>query len=75
VALNLFYISYIPEATAIFQMVWNLVQRMLRFFDHIFVQDENSLTWMADISMEHVRIAGDTRFDRVAQIAAEAKEI
>ncbi len=49
-------------------------RRMLRFFDHIFVQDENSLDLMADISMEHVRIAGDTRFDRVAQIAAEAKE-
>jgi 3-deoxy-D-manno-octulosonic-acid transferase len=49
-------------------------RRMLKFFDHIFVQDEHSLDLMMDISMEHVRIAGDTRFDRVVQIAADAKQ-
>ncbi len=49
-------------------------RKMLKFFDHIFVQDENSLDLLMDISMEHVRIAGDTRFDRVVQIAAEAKQ-
>jgi 3-deoxy-D-manno-octulosonic-acid transferase len=46
---------------------------MLKLFDHIFVQDENSLDLMMEISMEHVRIAGDTRFDRVIQIVAEGK--
>jgi 3-deoxy-D-manno-octulosonic-acid transferase len=48
-------------------------RKMLKLFDHIFVQDENSLDLMMEISMEHVRIAGDTRFDRVIQIVAEGK--
>jgi 3-deoxy-D-manno-octulosonic-acid transferase len=49
-------------------------RKMLRCFDYIFVQDEYSLDLLMNISIEHVRIAGDTRFDRVVQIAAEAKQ-
>jgi 3-deoxy-D-manno-octulosonic-acid transferase len=49
-------------------------KKMLKNFDHIFVQDANSFDLMLEISMEHIRIAGDTRFDRVAQIASEAKK-
>jgi 3-deoxy-D-manno-octulosonic-acid transferase len=48
-------------------------KNILKNFDHIFVQDENSFDLMSGIDMEHVRIAGDTRFDRVTQIAAEVK--
>jgi 3-deoxy-D-manno-octulosonic-acid transferase len=49
-------------------------RNILKSFDHIFVQDENSFDLMLSNSMEHVRIAGDTRFDRVAAIASEAKQ-
>jgi 3-deoxy-D-manno-octulosonic-acid transferase len=47
-------------------------RKILGLFNHIFVQDEMSYDLMMSISVEHVRITGDTRFDRVAQIAAEA---
>jgi 3-deoxy-D-manno-octulosonic-acid transferase len=47
---------------------------MLKCFNHIFVQDENSFALMLNNSMEHVRIAGDTRFDRVVEIASDAKK-
>lgn len=50
-------------------------RRMLSFFDHIFVQDGGSFNLLQNIGIDEVTIAGDTRFDRVAQIANESKEI
>jgi 3-deoxy-D-manno-octulosonic-acid transferase len=48
-------------------------RKILRTFDYIFVQDASSFDLMLDISNLRVRIAGDTRFDRVVQIAEETK--
>jgi 3-deoxy-D-manno-octulosonic-acid transferase len=50
-------------------------RNMLRFFDHIFVQDGGSFNLLQNIGIDEVTIAGDTRFDRVAQIAKESKQI
>ncbi|MCE7993284.1 MAG: 3-deoxy-D-manno-octulosonic acid transferase [Roseivirga sp.] len=42
-----------------------LHRRMLRFFDHIFVQNHQSLKLLQNIDIASASISGDTRFDRV----------
>lgn len=49
-------------------------RHQLTFFKTIFVQDEASKTLLASIGIKAV-VAGDTRFDRVAAIAAENKSL
>lgn len=44
-------------------------------FETIFVQDENSKALLSKLACDNVIVAGDTRFDRVAQIAAASKRI
>ena len=52
-----------------------LYRRMLRFFTRLYVQDEESVKLLASIGITHVQQTGDTRFDRVKQIADAAKRI
>jgi 3-deoxy-D-manno-octulosonic-acid transferase len=47
----------------------------LSAFKLFFVQDQNSADLLFSIGMKNVVIAGDTRFDRVAAIAEQKKEI
>ncbi len=44
-------------------------------FNRIFLQDEQSGRLLESIGYHHYRVTGDTRFDRVGQIAAEAKDL
>lgn len=53
----------------------NLHRRMLHFFTRLFVQDEESVKLLDSIGITHVQQTGDTRFDRVKQIADAAKKI
>lgn len=48
-------------------------RKMLSCFDAIFVQDVNSLKLVSRFENLSVNIAGDTRFDRVAEIAKETQ--
>lgn len=43
---------------------------MLKCFTQLFVQDEASYALLTSIGVDNVIVSGDTRFDRVAQIAA-----
>jgi 3-deoxy-D-manno-octulosonic-acid transferase len=43
-------------------------------FSHVFVQDVSSLKLLKSIGYEHVTVAGDTRVDRVLNIAASAPD-
>lgn len=44
-------------------------RNMLKFFSHIFVQNDSSKDMLSRIlSVEKITVAGDTRFDRVSQI-------
>lgn len=52
-----------------------LYRKMLGFFDKLFVQDEPSLQLLESIGIRNVCLTGDTRFDRVKQIADSAREI
>jgi 3-deoxy-D-manno-octulosonic-acid transferase len=48
---------------------------MLTWYKQIFVQDENSFQLLKQLSLTNVTQSSDTRFDRVAAIAAQAKTI
>jgi len=48
---------------------------LLRYFDHILVQNQESLDLLKQLDLKHSTLAGDTRFDRVAQVAAAKQEI
>jgi 3-deoxy-D-manno-octulosonic-acid transferase len=50
-------------------------QKMLKYYECICVQDENSKNLLANIGMHNVEICGDTRFDRVIDIKEQAKAI
>ena len=59
-----------------FKWYGGLHRKMLQFFNHIFVQDEESQHLLETIlPQEKVSVAGDTRFDRVAEIAEGFKPI
>lgn len=50
-------------------------RQALESFDTLFVQNEESKTLLAELGFDNVLVAGDTRFDRVAQIARAAKHV
>lgn len=58
-----------------FQWYGSFFRSMLRKFEKIFVQDQPSMNLLTGIGLTRVCLAGDTRFDRVVQIAASAKDI
>lgn len=43
----------------------------LRGFEHLFVQNDASRELLSAVGIDRVTVAGDTRFDRVAEIAAQ----
>lgn len=72
----LFLISGIfREEQHFFKWYGGFFRNMLKKFSKIYVQDEASLRLLASIGLDNFAHAGDTRFDRVLQIASEAKEI
>ena len=50
-------------------------RKALHSFDTLFVQNEGSKALLAEIGVENVVVAGDTRFDRVIAIADEAERV
>ncbi len=50
-------------------------RKILFRFSHIFVQDDRSFELLHSIGLQNVSLAGDTRFDRVVEIAGSAREI
>ncbi len=49
--------------------------RILHKFNHIFVQNENSVELLKSVGVKQVSVSGDTRFDRVYAIASAASDI
>jgi 3-deoxy-D-manno-octulosonic-acid transferase len=58
-----------------FKWYGGFFRKMLFRFSHIFVQDKQSMDLLTGIGVEKVSVTGDTRFDRVIQIADSAKTI
>lgn len=50
-------------------------RKILFYFDHIFVQNITSRNLLASYHIKNVTVTGDTRFDRVKQIAERARPI
>lgn len=50
-------------------------QNMLKFFTHIFVQNETSKLLLKSISIDKVTVTGDTRFDRVYNFSLSPKPV
>ncbi len=60
---------------AFFKWYGKWYKQILYFFDHFFVQNSESKQLLENIGLRNVTISGDTRFDRVAEIAQKAKPI
>ena len=58
-----------------FKPYGGMFRRMLKYYEHLFVQDKASEELLKSIGVDSVTVAGDTRFDRVAEIASQAKEL
>ncbi len=58
-----------------FKWYGGFFRKILFRFSHIFVQDRNSMDLLTGVGIKNVSVAGDTRFDRVIQIADSAKSI
>ena len=55
-----------------FRPYGGIFRRILGYFSHIFVQDENSRKLLQTLGVEST-VAGDTRFDRVTDIMSQAQ--
>jgi len=70
----LFYISLIlNEKSYFFKSYGNWFRKQLSAVKHFFVQDEATERLLQGIGYNNVTLCGDTRFDRVAAIAKQAK--
>lgn len=58
-----------------FKWYGGFYRNILTYFDHIFVQNIQSLELLQNIGIQHVTVGGDTRFDRVKQIADARKAL
>jgi len=56
-----------------FRRYGKMYQQVLHLFKHIFVQNESSKELLKSIGITNTTISGDTRFDRVAEIAKQTK--
>lgn len=63
------------DSQPFFKWYGSLHRKMLGFFTHIFVQDQSSLIHLKKIKELPVTVAGDTRFDRVWEIAQKISTI
>jgi 3-deoxy-D-manno-octulosonic-acid transferase len=63
------------EKQIFFKWYGKWYRNLLKNFKMIFVQDERSRDLLQKYHINNVIISGDTRFDRVAEIAAQAKTV
>lgn len=69
-------ISAIFRPKQLFFLPWGKPYlRLLSYFAHIYVQDKASAELLMAQGITHTSVAGDTRFDRVNEIAGHAKQI
>jgi 3-deoxy-D-manno-octulosonic-acid transferase len=57
-----------------FKPYGSFYRNMLKNFTHIFVQNQESLDLLQQIAITQTSVAGDTRFDRVWEIAKQAQK-
>ena len=52
-----------------------MFRKMLQCYTHLYVQDDASRSLLGSIGVDNVTVAGDTRFDRVTDILASARDV
>ena len=65
---TILFSAIFQERHPFFKWYGGLHRRMLSFYRQIFVQQEASRVLLESIGIHQVQIAGDTRFDRAAQV-------
>lgn len=63
------------ESQLFFRSYGGFYRRLLKSFSHLFVQNDESVRLLHSIGVDNVTKVGDTRFDRVADIASNAKDL
>lgn len=58
-----------------FKPYGGIFKRMFSFFNHFFVQDEESVNLLKQAGIKNYSLAGDTRFDRVSNIIEKINDI
>lgn len=58
-----------------FRWYGTIYKNVLHDFTHLFVQNDASRRYLSKIGVTNVTVVGDTRFDRVLQIAQQAKKL
>ena len=66
--------SIFREQQFFFKFYGSFFRKVIRNYTHIFVQNQVSVDLLKGIKVPHVSIAGDTRFDRVKDIADKQEE-
>ncbi len=61
------------QGMSFFKWYGKLGRRMLSFFTHLFVQTDESFALLKSIQVTNVSVSGDTRFDRVIEVAKNHK--
>lgn len=56
-------------------LIGNWYRKVLAGVDHFFVQNDESVGLLNSLGFQNVTRAGDTRFDRVAEIAANSRQL
>src|SRR5262245_6487965 len=67
--------SVFRPGQAVFRPYGGFFRNMLRGFTRFFVQDEASAKLLATAGIAAVTVSGDTRFDRVVEVARERTEL
>ncbi|MFR9620388.1 MAG: glycosyltransferase N-terminal domain-containing protein [Rikenellaceae bacterium] len=71
-----YIVSAIFRKESVFFKWWGVMwRRALESYETIFVQDNGSKELLATIGFDNVLVAGDTRFDRVMEIAHNAQSL
>lgn len=71
-----YLISAIFRPGQVFFRPWgSMFRKMIRCFDTLFVQNEQSRRLLGEIGISSVEVCGDTRFDRVMHVKEQAKHV
>lgn len=63
------------ENQPFFKWYGGIFRKCLTTFKRIYVQNEESMRLLKGIGLTNIKVAGDTRFDRVSDIAKAAKQL
>lgn len=75
-SIPVYSVSSIFRKGQVFFKPWGGSYRLaLHCFDHLFVQNDESKALLKSVGVEKATVVGDTRFDRVAKILEQARQL